>query len=101
MHLQKCLPIAFLPRARLRQLLGLHDISQPVGPTYILLNVAIRNYNADFDYQILVRMQPSEQLSSKDRNGQTPLQIALARGPAGQTIVEGLLKAGAVDHRTL
>jgi ankyrin repeat protein len=64
----------------------------------IPLNVAIRHHGADFDLQILLRKKPREQLSSKDYNGQTPLQIALARGPAGESIVEALLEAGAEDH---
>jgi ankyrin repeat protein len=64
----------------------------------IPLSVAIRHHNADFDLQILLRSQPREQLSSKDLNSQTPLQIALARGPAGKGIVEALLKAGAEDR---
>jgi ankyrin repeat protein len=64
----------------------------------IPLNVAIRHHGADLDLQILLRKKPREQLSSKDNNGQTPLQIALARGPAGKSIVEALLAAGAEDH---
>ena len=67
----------------------------------IPLNVAIRHHSADFDLQILLRKKTREQLSSKDYNGQTPLQIALARGPAGKSIVEELLRAGAEDHMDL
>jgi ankyrin repeat protein len=66
----------------------------------IPLNVAIRHHNSDFDLQILLRTRPREQLSSRDLNGQTPLQIAMARGPAGKSIVEALLKAGAEDHES-
>jgi ankyrin repeat protein len=64
----------------------------------IPLNVAIRHHSADFDLQILLRKQSREQLSSKDLNSQIPLQITLARGPVGKSIVEALLKVGAEDH---
>jgi ankyrin repeat protein len=64
----------------------------------IPLNVAIRHHSADFDLQILLRKKPREQLCSKNNNGQTPLQIAFARGLASKSIVEALLKAGAEDH---
>ena len=64
----------------------------------IPLNVAIRHHSTDFDLQILLQIEPRDQLFSQDRNGQTPLQIALARGPTGKSVVEALLKAGAEDH---
>ena len=64
----------------------------------IPLNVAIRHHGAEFDLQTLLRKQSREQLSSKDLNGKTPLQIALARGSAGKSIVEALRKAGAEDQ---
>ena len=63
----------------------------------IPLNVAIRHHGADFDLRTLLRKQPREQLSSKDLNGETPLQIALARDSVGKSIVEALRKAGAED----
>ena len=64
----------------------------------IPLNVAIRHHGADFDLQKLLREQPREQLPSKDLNGKTSLQIALARGSTGKSIVEALRKAETEDH---